>query len=54
MGAECREASPTAFFRFLESNPQNVVYFMASLQKIFKNDKNIVCIWAKMGYNKVE
>jgi len=53
MGTEYRKASPAGFFRILESKPQNLGYFMASFQKNFKNDKNFVCIWAKMGYNRM-
>ena len=53
MGTIRRIAPASRFFRFLERFREIMVIFVFAFEKIFKNDKNFVCIWTKMGYNEV-
>jgi hypothetical protein len=42
-----------AFFLFLGFAGKNLGFFPAPFQKNLQNDKKIVCICEKMGYNKM-
>ena len=45
--------APAGIFRILAFYPGCDRYFADSLEKNFGNCKNFVCIWGKMGYNRV-
>ena len=49
-----RVAAQTHFWRVLEAHRQDNEDFVLSFEKNFGFFKNNVCIWGKMGYNKVE
>jgi hypothetical protein len=40
--------------RILENTGENSGVGAAAFEKIFENRKKCVCIWGKMGYNKME
>ena len=53
LGAELRTVAPAGMDRILGRIGLCFSFFSASLEKIFGNYKNFVCICGKMGYNKV-
>ena len=54
VGGHRRTMAPTGIFRNLANTGDNVGAFLGTWEKIFAIYENFVCIWGKMGYNKVE
>ena len=53
VGGYRRAVAPAGIFRILGFLRGSAWYFADSLEKNFGNCKNFVCIWGKMGYNRV-
>ena len=54
LGTHRREGSAPGFFRILGRPGKGRASRGPAFKKIFAFCKNFVCIWGKMGYNKVE
>jgi hypothetical protein len=54
LGKYRRTFAAAGFCVLLGNNWQNMGLIPAAGQKNFANSENFVCIWGKMGYNRVE
>lgn len=54
LGGQRREAGAAGIFPVLEGNGQNLEAVFPSNEKFLENFKKSICIWGKMGYNKME
>ena len=54
LGKNGRADAAKVFLPILGSNWADLEFSLYARKKIFTNYKNFVCIWGKMGYNKME
>jgi len=54
LGIDGGKALAAGFCRILENPGEDSGIFAAAFEKNFENRKKCVCIWGKMGYNKME